>query len=127
MFAGLSGAFGYPPPIHQRPIVLEDGRWFAAGSTHGTVEVWNVPERRRILEFGHYRGRVAPVQFSPDGTRLIVLDQGSRLMLAGDRTRHAVGVWDVATQLELVRLEAEGMHFRLGVSSDGNVLVAGVV
>lgn len=45
---------------------------------------------------------------------------------AGDRTRHAVGVWDVGTRLELVRLEAEGFHRHLGASPDGNLLVAGV-
>ncbi|HMO64022.1 MAG TPA: hypothetical protein PKE47_02140 [Verrucomicrobiota bacterium] len=61
------------------------------------------------------------------------LDRGDRLVLAGDQGGQDIGaewglvaIWDVATQLELVRLRAEGMHDQLGVSPDGNVLITRV-
>jgi len=69
----------------------KDGRWFAAGSTNGRVEVWNVPERRRILEFGSHPGRVDPLRFSPDGGTLMVLDSENE----------RVTEWDLAASREL--------------------------
>ena len=58
-----------------QPTFSMDGRWFASGSTNGFVEVWNVQERRRVQQFGHYSGSVRAVQFSEDGSRLIVFDR----------------------------------------------------
>jgi WD40 repeat protein len=73
------------------PVFSEDGRWFAAGSADGFVEVWDVQERRQVQKIGSYPGSVRAVQFSPDGTRLVVLDS----------TNERFAEWDLAASREL--------------------------
>ncbi|MBL9173885.1 MAG: hypothetical protein JNL10_10155 [Verrucomicrobiales bacterium] len=74
-----------------QPIFSEDGRWFAVGSTNGFAEVWNVPERRQVQKIGSYPRSVRTEQFSPDGTRLIVLD------VSNERFAE----WDLAASREI--------------------------
>jgi hypothetical protein len=51
------------------------------------------------------------------------LDGGKRLILGGGRKEPSLAIWDLATQLELVRLKVEGTAV-FEVSTDGNVLIA---
>ncbi len=74
-----------------KPVFSEDGRWFAAGSTNGFFEVWNVSERRRVQRLGSFTRSVKAEQFSPDGTRLIVWDSA--------KERYAE--WDLAASREI--------------------------
>ncbi len=74
-----------------RPIFSDDGRWYAADSTNGFAEVWNVPERRQVQKIGSYPRWVRADRFTPDGTRLIVLD------IANERYAE----WDLATSREI--------------------------
>jgi serine/threonine protein kinase/WD40 repeat protein len=73
------------------PVFSEDGRWFAAGSADGFVEVWDVQERRQVQKIGRYPGTVRAVQFSPDGSRLIVADWANERYVE----------WDLATSREI--------------------------
>lgn len=73
------------------PVFSEDGRWFAAGSANGFFEVWNVSERRQVQRLGSFTGSVQAVQFSPDGTRLIVLDSAN----------YHYAEWDLAASREI--------------------------
>jgi WD40 repeat protein len=61
-----------------------DGRWFATGSTNGAFELWDLPQRKRLGRFGNYPGKVDPWDFSPDGTRLLVLDKANQLFCEWD-------------------------------------------
>ncbi|MBL9135404.1 MAG: hypothetical protein JNK85_06030, partial [Verrucomicrobiales bacterium] len=54
------------------------------------------------------------------------LDGGDRLILGGGRGEPSLAIWDLATQLELVRLKVEG-RVVFHVFSDGNVLVADTI
>ncbi|MBL9174488.1 MAG: hypothetical protein JNL10_13205, partial [Verrucomicrobiales bacterium] len=49
-------------------------------------------------------------------------DGGNRLILGGGGKESRIALWDVATQLELVRLESKGEI--LDVSSGGGLLIA---
>ena len=73
------------------PVFSEDGRWFAAGSTNGFFEVWNVSERRQVQRLGSFTRSVKAEQFSPDGTRLIVLDSAN----------YRYAEWDLAASREI--------------------------
>lgn len=53
---------------------------------------------------------------------LAFLDGGDRVLLGGFRLKSPVALWDTATQLELLRLGAEGDVVGLQVSLDGSVL-----
>ncbi len=97
---------------------------FAAGSIGSCARIYDSRTFEPMATLGIEGDHIRSLQF---------LDRGDRLVLAGDQrgqdiavNRGLVAIWDVATQLELVRLEAEGMHDELDVSPDGNVLITRV-
>ncbi len=97
---------------------------FAAGSIGGYARIYDSRTFEPMATLGIEGDSIRSIQF---------LDRGDRLVLAGDQGGQDIGaewglvaIWDVATQLELVRLRAEGMHDQLGVSPDGNVLITRV-
>jgi len=97
-----------------------DGRRFAAVSA-GRVRVWDVDSGQEVC--GPLPGRIlAHGAFSPDGSRLVTIQQPSQL-----RGRSVVVGWDVATGEELVRWEVSELGGRgedVTLSPDGRRAVA---
>ncbi len=92
-----------------------DGGLLAAGSTEGTVRLWDVASRQHLatLEAPNTYG-VASVAFSPDGSTLASgLWQGN------------VTLWDVASREEVATLEWHGNYVRsVAYSPDGDLLAS---
>ncbi len=132
-----------------------DSRFLAAGTDQGEVEVWGVNAGTHILGFKGDQKEVRGVAFSPDGAKLASIGQdgvariwsvpggrevarlqdagsnavafspdGGLLATAGALTRTVV-VWDLAAQVEVLTLTADGIVNALAFSPDGQTLAAG--
>jgi WD40 repeat protein len=73
---GLSGLLGYPSKVlsgHENGVrsvaFSPDSRWLASGADDQTVRVWDPEAGQEIQAFG---GQAASVEFSQNGSRLIV-------------------------------------------------------
>ena len=94
--------------------VSTDGRLAAAGQENGAISFWNLKTSEFLRTLGEYRGLVASLVFSPDGTRLITT-HGS-----GGQIR----LWDLESGQELLTLPVEGVNYDTVFSPDGRVLAA---
>jgi WD40 repeat protein/predicted Ser/Thr protein kinase len=96
-------------------VFSPDGRVLASATESGDVRVWNVVANR---ELPTRRGHLAAygAAFSPDGRRLAT---------GGGLAKDAVRLWDIATQREVLTLEAEGeSFFQVAYSPDESALAA---
>jgi WD40 repeat protein len=94
--------------------VSPDGRLAAAGQENGALSFWNLKTSEFLRTLGEYRGLVASLVFSPDGTRLITTHE------SGGQIR----LWDLESGQELLTLPVQGVNFDTVFSPDGRVLAA---
>jgi WD40 repeat protein len=92
-----------------------DGRWLAAGSTGGAVQVWDVQSgdlRARLPE--EQSGACATVALSPDGRRLAL-----------EGWEATVRIWDVAANRQLALCTGHvGMVLDVAFSPDGQTVAS---
>ncbi len=90
-----------------------DGQWIASGDVSGGARVWNVTTGKEVVSVTQ-ASPVWVVDFSRNGREV--------LLGGGD----AIGVWDMATGQENVRMAHEKMGIRTAVFSfDGTRVVSG--
>jgi WD40 repeat protein len=87
---------------------------FASCDRDGYARIYDSRTFNPIATLGEGSGPVYSVGF---------LDGGDRMILGGGGRGPSIAIWDLATQLELVRLKVEGIAV-FEVSTDGNVLIA---
>jgi WD40 repeat protein len=68
------------------------GRFLAAGSFCGEVDVWNVQTGRPLIKPVSIGGELARIAFSPDGTRIAVASWNSTITIIDLRTGRTVAV-----------------------------------
>jgi len=73
------------------PVFSQDGRFLAAGSTNGVLQIWDVSRRVPGRQWTNTVGYVGPVGFLVDGKKLITLS-------ASDHLFHE---WNLTTGLEI--------------------------
>lgn len=59
----------------------EDGRLLAVASSDRTVQLWDLPKRKRLAVLRGHKGQIQAVAVSPDGSRLASGDNGGRVLL----------------------------------------------
>ena len=91
-----------------------EGRWLAAGTEPGTVEIWDAATGNKHATLKGHTAQVVAVAFSPNGEALV---SGS-----GDGTAR---VWDVASGTQRRTLPQRGFVSSLAFSTDGQWLAAG--
>ncbi|MHC1765083.1 MAG: protein kinase [Verrucomicrobiia bacterium] len=94
--------------------ISPEGRWLAAGTTHGRIVVWSVPDRRLVADYPAHRANVYALAFSPDGKWLasVGADQDIRL-------------WKSGTSESIARLRGHiGVPWSLRFSGDGRWLAS---
>jgi WD40 repeat protein len=124
---GAVKLWGFPSDEHELSVtnhkgaVTEvlfspNGRMLASTSLDGRARLWDVIARRELATLrGHWTSPWSAA-FSSDSRRLAT---------GGEGAKEAVKLWDIATRMELLNLQAEGQFFvQLGFSPDGNTLVA---
>jgi WD40 repeat protein len=111
------------------PSFSPDGRFLATGSIRGTLKVWDVSRHALWRQWTNTTRRVAPIQFLPDGNKLVTWS-------AADNLLHE---WDLATGLETASWAAPGTlnldnvgfspdgHTCVTIGFDGNVAVRNLV
>jgi WD40 repeat protein len=58
-----------------------DGRIIAAGTTEGTVEIWDLYSKQELLTLRGHTGQVTSVAFAPDGRTLATVSNDGTLRL----------------------------------------------
>jgi WD40 repeat protein len=75
-----------PPTGAMRVAFSLDGKTLAAGSSDGTVRLWNVATDKELLQLKGHRQSVTSVAFSPDGKMLVSAGAGGGLFLRNTTT-----------------------------------------
>jgi WD40 repeat protein/serine/threonine protein kinase len=92
-----------------------DGSRLAAGSSDGTLEIWDAVSGRKLVGLKGHPGRVVSVAFSPDGSQL-----------ASGGVDGMVKVWDAAGGQELRTLKGHGRAvWALAFNPSGKLLASG--
>ncbi|MBE7502513.1 MAG: protein kinase [Verrucomicrobiales bacterium] len=74
--------------------VSDDGRWLAAGSTNGSVRVWELPRKQLAREFPASPGAVAAIAIRPDASSLVTFHAADEAFHDWDlNTARHRGVW----------------------------------
>jgi WD40 repeat protein len=117
-----TGGFGTVPLDYDSPVIApdvwdiafsSDSRMLAAAFGDGRVRVWDVDTQSQIAEIqqGEDWDVIYSVAFSPDGQRV------------ASGSRRTARIWDVATGLELARME-NGAPVRVVAFSPGGTMLA---
>ncbi len=85
-----------------------DGRFLAAGYTHGGVSVWDLSRRVLRREFKVSNGRVRPSNFLAQGNRLVVWVEAD----------NRFSEWDLEANREIQSWPAPALFENFGVSPD---------
>ncbi|HEX5397846.1 MAG TPA: protein kinase [Verrucomicrobiae bacterium] len=96
------------------PLFSKDGRFLAAGSTKGIVQVWDVTRKVLRRQWTNSTGVIGSVQFLPGGDELLTLAE----------TGHLIQEWDLTTGLELQSWAAPRNVNCGAVSPDGRMAAA---
>ncbi len=75
-------------------VFSPNGKQMASGGADRVIRLWNLEDRKEILQLKGHSGEVYPAAFSADGRRL--------LSCSRDKT---IRLWDLGTGKELVRLD----------------------
>jgi len=90
-----------------------DDRLLASCGLDGSIQVWNVADRRRVQTLGEAGPLKTALEFSPDGTRLAALDAGGYLEL-----------WNMENGTSFGRiLPRSGSHPRIRFTPDGKTVI----
>ncbi|HEY5552410.1 MAG TPA: serine/threonine-protein kinase, partial [Opitutaceae bacterium] len=93
-----------------------DGRHFAAGTSNGTVNVWDVATGAVVFALGPMRdARIRMVEYSPDGSRIVAANIWGEAQLWEAATGQATGP---------VLTHGAGIH-TVAFSNDGKLLLTG--
>ncbi|MCO6454682.1 MAG: protein kinase [Pirellulaceae bacterium] len=99
-----------------RLAVSGDQKLLAISERNHVISLWNAADLTEVRRLWGHTGRVADLDFSSDGRRLI--------SASGIRDDGTVKIWDVATGLELLSLPGIGAA---RFSPDGQRVAAGVL
>jgi len=101
--------------FEQRGLALPaDGAMVAFATADNALEVWSVPDRKRLRSYRGHHGSITTIAFSPHCERL-----------ASASTDGTVKVWDLANDRELFNLKGtRTLQAGLAFSPDGNYLLA---
>ncbi len=92
-----------------------DGMKLAAGSDDGTIEIWDIDTKTRILELTGHARNIGSLDWSPDG----------RFILSGSDDGLAV-VWDAQTGEQLYTLDGQAFGIAsVAWSPDGQYIATG--
>jgi WD40 repeat protein len=95
-----------------RAVVFSaDGKFLASGACDGTINLWDVAERKEKAKLDAHEGRVVSLLFTPDGSTLISVDQGDS----------KGKFWDVATGKEKRTFDG---RMAVAITPDGNTLAS---
>lgn len=105
-----TGFRGRIPGAFQCVAFHPDGRRLAAGTSSGTIEIWDVATLERVDTIVGHQGSVFGVHYSPDGQRLVS---------GGNDT--AVRVWDVERGAQVIELRGHDQYVKaVAFSPDGS-------
>lgn len=95
-------------------VLGEDRSRLVAGTVHGDVHFWSLPEGKPIPAQGRHLGVVWATRFSPDGSHVATASADQRVL-----------VWDAATARVLHEFRSEKAAYAAVFSPDGKrILVA---
>jgi WD40 repeat protein len=108
------GSLGSLP---RQVAISAEGEWIAAGTSDGTVGLWNRTEVPAARALAAHRGAVTDLDFSRDGRRLVSVGEDGEAV-----------VWDVVTMTENRRIPASRVHSRAArwVGDPPLLLTAGI-
>jgi len=89
-----------------------DGRTLAAGSSRGTVKLWDLGTRKHLATLAGHDGEVSQALFTPDGSRLVTVAADGQVI-----------TWEAAPGTERARFRAhDGAIHGAALSPDGTLL-----
>src|SRR5262249_54165075 len=102
------------PKVVQALAYSSDGTLLAVGGEGGTIDLWNVKERKKSGTLTGHKDTVYALAWSGDGSRLVTA--------SGDRT--AI-IWDVGGKKPLHTLKHPGGVFAVAITRDGATVATG--
>ena len=100
-----------------------DANWLVSGGDDKTVKIWNAETGELNLTLKGHRHQVAPVSFSPDGSRIV---SGSNVV-PGNANDTTAKVWELVTRKRprvITAHEGEWVH-ALNFDTDATRMVSG--